>query len=179
MKMVNWLNAKSYRTRCVVCCLLLVNIFQIHCAFVFISFAVMLKISPGETITFQKTGNELLGTVDIINVVDYPITYKVNRSDFNRHPSHWSKLNWFFGFSFFFCLGISQIKTTSPEKFRVRPSTGVLAAGSSANINVVLQPGHNMTLLLNKDKFLVMCMELDDANITQQEIAELWKVSHS
>lgn len=81
---------------------------------------------------------------------------------------------------FFFRLGaFSQIKTTSPEKFRVRPSTGVLAPGSSANINVVLQPGHNMTLLLNKDKFLVMCMELDDANITQQEIAELWKVSHT
>lgn len=38
----------------------------------------MLKISPGETITFQKTGNELLATVDIINMVKYPITYKVN-----------------------------------------------------------------------------------------------------
>lgn len=72
-----------------------------------------------------------------------------------------------------------QIKTTSPEKFRVRPSTGVLAPGNSANINVVLQPGHNVTLLLNKDKFLVMCMELDDANATQQDIAELWKVSRS
>lgn len=40
-------------------------------------FAVMLKISPGETITFHKTGNELLGTVDITNVVKHPITYKV------------------------------------------------------------------------------------------------------
>lgn len=34
-----------------------------------------------------------------------------------------------------------------------------------------------MELLRNKDKFLVMCMELDDANATQQDIAELWKVS--
>lgn len=40
-----------------------------------------------------------------------------------------------------------------------------------------LQQGHNATILLNKDKFLVMCMELTDANASQQDIAELWKVS--
>lgn len=70
-----------------------------------------------------------------------------------------------------------QIKTTSPEKFRVRPSTGILTPGSSVTINVVLQPGPNVTLLLNKDKFLVMCMEMTDLNTSQHDIAELWKVS--
>lgn len=69
-----------------------------------------------------------------------------------------------------------QIKTTSPEKFRVRPSTGILAAGNSTTINVVLQSGPNVTLLLNKDKFLVMCMEMSDLNLSQHEIADLWKV---
>lgn len=93
-----------------------------------------------------------------------------------------------------------QIKTTSPEKFRVRPSTGILTPGSSTTINVVLQSGPNVTLLLNKvyfifiyqchdtqinltdanfvkqDKFLVMCMEINDLNASQQDIADIWKV---
>lgn len=37
----------------------------------------MLKIAPAEIITFSKVGNELVGTVDIYNIVKYPITYKV------------------------------------------------------------------------------------------------------
>lgn len=71
---------------------------------------------------------------------------------------------------------ILQIKTTSPEKFRVRPSTGILTPGSSTTVSVVLQSGPNVQLLLNKDKFLVMCMEINDLNATQQDIAEIWKV---
>lgn len=39
----------------------------------------MLKIAPAEIITFTKVGSELIGTVDIFNVVKYPITYKVIR----------------------------------------------------------------------------------------------------
>lgn len=38
----------------------------------------MLKIAPAEIITFTKVGNELVGTVDICNIVKCPITYKVN-----------------------------------------------------------------------------------------------------
>lgn len=37
----------------------------------------MLKIAPTEVITFSKVGNELVGTVEIFNIVKYPITYKV------------------------------------------------------------------------------------------------------
>lgn len=70
-----------------------------------------------------------------------------------------------------------QIKTTSPEKFRVRPSTGILAPGAGTTINVLLQHGQHMTLVMNKDKFLVMCMELKaSSNLNTQEIAEIWKV---
>lgn len=76
-------------------------------------------------------------------------------------------------------LFVAQIKTTSPEKFRVRPSTGVLAPGASTSINVVLQQGHQITTL-NKDKFLVMCMELgSDAGTSVQDITELWKVTEN
>lgn len=72
-----------------------------------------------------------------------------------------------------------QIKTTSPEKFRVRPSTGILSPGANTIINVVLQQGHEMPVL-SKDKFLVMCMELSsDASTTSHDIAELWKNTSS
>lgn len=58
----------------------------------------------------------------------------------------------------------------------MRPSTGILAPGTSITINVVLQSGPD-TLHLNKDKFLVMCMEMADLNASQQDIADIWKVS--
>ncbi|XP_015767341.1 PREDICTED: motile sperm domain-containing protein 2-like [Acropora digitifera] len=34
-----------------------------------------------------------------------------------------------------------KVKTTSPESYRVRPSSGVIPASSSATVNVFLQPG--------------------------------------
>merc|ERR1712038_1436071 len=45
-------------------------------------------------------------------------------------------------------------KTTSPEKYRVRPSTGVVKPGGSYDISVYLHSGNQSTIL--KDKFLVM-----------------------
>lgn len=58
----------------------------------------------------------------------------------------------------------------------MRPSTGVLAPGANTSINVVLQQGQ-LLAALNKDKFLVMCMELSsDASTSLQDITELWKV---
>lgn len=58
----------------------------------------------------------------------------------------------------------------------MRPSTGILPPGISTTINVVLQSGPNVQLLLNKDKFLVMCMQIDDINASQHDIADIWKV---
>lgn len=58
----------------------------------------------------------------------------------------------------------------------MRPSTGILTPNTSTTVSVVLQSGPNVQLLLNKDKFLVMCMEIADLNATQQDIAEIWKV---
>lgn len=37
----------------------------------------MLKIAPAEIITFLKVDNELVGTVDIQNIVKFPIIFKV------------------------------------------------------------------------------------------------------
>lgn len=38
----------------------------------------MLRITPPEIIRFSKIDDEFIGAVDILNIVKYPITYKVN-----------------------------------------------------------------------------------------------------
>lgn len=68
-----------------------------------------------------------------------------------------------------------QIKTTAPDKFRVRPSSGTLSPNNSATINVVIQKNQQIHPL-NKDKFLVMCMSLpENDSMTAEEIANMWK----
>lgn len=72
-----------------------------------------------------------------------------------------------------------KIKTTSPDKFRVKPSSGLLAPGATTTINVVLQQGQQISLM-SKDKFLVMCMAIpNDFNYNPQAIAEFWKKAPS
>ncbi|XP_025085499.1 motile sperm domain-containing protein 2-like isoform X2 [Pomacea canaliculata] len=62
-----------------------------------------------------------------------------------------------------------KIKTTSPEKYRVRPSTGVVKPGEAYEVYVYLQTGFLSSV--SKDKFLVMAMEVtgDEYDIS------LWK----
>ncbi|XP_063244503.1 motile sperm domain-containing protein 2-like isoform X2 [Bacillus rossius redtenbacheri] len=69
-----------------------------------------------------------------------------------------------------------KIKTTSPEKFRVRPSTGTLAPGRSVSINVVLQPGYQLPAL-SRDKFLIMSLPVESQDMTPQEVTDLWKTN--
>lgn len=66
------------------------------------------------------------------------------------------------------------MKTTSPEKFRVRPSVGCLTPGSRVTVNVTLLPGFQLGGL-SRDKFLVMSSVID-ANEMNQDLAQLWKV---
>lgn len=72
-----------------------------------------------------------------------------------------------------------KIKTTAPEKFRVRPSTGVLSKGASATIVVIFNQGNSPTTI-NRDKFLVMAMPIheNDAN-DSQHLTDLWKNTSS
>lgn len=37
----------------------------------------MLQINPQDTILFTKSGNELVGMVEITNIIQAPVTYKV------------------------------------------------------------------------------------------------------
>ena len=40
----------------------------------------MLRIIPHNTIAFTKSGNELIGNVEIMNIDGKPITYKVSQT---------------------------------------------------------------------------------------------------
>lgn len=69
-----------------------------------------------------------------------------------------------------------KIKTTSPEKFRVRPSCGILNPNAVASVNVLLQAGIQPTSII-RDKFLIMSFLLDDGTSLTADITELWKQS--
>ncbi|XP_020287427.1 motile sperm domain-containing protein 2-like [Pseudomyrmex gracilis] len=104
----------------------------------------LLAIDPAEVITFNKDGNDIVGTIALKNITtEKSLSFK--------------------------------IKTTSPEKFRVRPSSGVLQPSKQRSITVILQPGYNVRGLLHNDRFLVMCLPLKNDNATPQELTVLWK----
>ncbi|KAF0291083.1 Motile sperm domain-containing protein 2 [Amphibalanus amphitrite] len=67
-----------------------------------------------------------------------------------------------------------KIKTTSPEKFRVRPSCGVIACGCSITVEVALCEGVSPRHVLC-DKFLVVATPVQRENICQKELCRLWK----
>ncbi|XP_066250152.1 motile sperm domain-containing protein 2-like isoform X2 [Euwallacea similis] len=67
-----------------------------------------------------------------------------------------------------------KLKTTSPEKFRVKPSTGCLKPGSKETVTVALLPGFQLGGL-SKDKFLVMSSVLDEKEAQYLDLSELWK----
>ncbi|KAH8384291.1 hypothetical protein KR200_001825 [Drosophila serrata] len=64
-----------------------------------------------------------------------------------------------------------KIQTTSPEKFRVRPRCGVIQPNQTAAINIWLKSEHQLSGD-NKDKFLVMAMEMPNGNC---EVADVWR----
>lgn len=70
-----------------------------------------------------------------------------------------------------------KIKTTAPEKFRVRKSTGTLLPSQQVTVTVSLQTGFNLGTLLHNDKFLVMSLPMKDSKMTGEELAEFWKMN--
>lgn len=70
-----------------------------------------------------------------------------------------------------------KMKTTSPEKFRVRPSAGCLGPGEKATISVHLLPGFQLGGL-SRDKFLLMSMPVDSVDMTTSELTDLWKMTN-
>ncbi|XP_059050347.1 motile sperm domain-containing protein 2-like [Achroia grisella] len=69
-----------------------------------------------------------------------------------------------------------KIRTTSPDKFRVRPSSGVLASGSSLTVLIVVQPGFQLRTVA-KDRFLVMSVQIPKTDLLPKELADIWQNS--
>lgn len=65
-----------------------------------------------------------------------------------------------------------KVKTTAPRRYCVRPNSGVIEAGGSVNISVMLQPFDYDPNEKNKHKFMVQTI-FAPANITDMDL--LWK----
>lgn len=71
-----------------------------------------------------------------------------------------------------------KIKTTSPEKYRVRPSTGSLTPGLVATVEIHMSGGQAMVPSgLVRDKFLITAVFLESSELGQQQLAEALKTS--
>lgn len=51
----------------------------------------MLQINPQDAILFTKAGNELVGMVEITNIIQSPVTYKVYPQHFPTNQIHLTK----------------------------------------------------------------------------------------
>uniref|UniRef100_A0A0K0DMK4 Major sperm protein n=1 Tax=Angiostrongylus cantonensis TaxID=6313 RepID=A0A0K0DMK4_ANGCA len=68
-----------------------------------------------------------------------------------------------------------KIKTTSPEKFRVRPTMGVIPPESTEIIRVYLQSEYKDSCA--REKFLLLALESENNNL--ETFGELWKNASS
>lgn len=66
-----------------------------------------------------------------------------------------------------------KVQTTSPEKFRVRPRCGVLAANESVDVGIWLKQEHELSTE-DKDKFLIMGMPTG-SDCSNADVADLWR----
>ncbi|XP_074515232.1 motile sperm domain-containing protein 2 isoform X1 [Sebastes fasciatus] len=64
-----------------------------------------------------------------------------------------------------------KVRTTAPEKYRVKPSSSCCEAGASVDIVVSIHGGSQAS---PQDRFLVMAAEMDNA-AGSQELAQFWK----
>ncbi|XP_066542700.1 motile sperm domain-containing protein 2 isoform X2 [Hoplias malabaricus] len=66
-----------------------------------------------------------------------------------------------------------KVRTTAPEKYRVKPSNSSVEPGASADIVVSLHGGFQAS---PQDRFLIMAAEMDlNAGVGSSELAQFWK----
>lgn len=68
-----------------------------------------------------------------------------------------------------------KVKTNNIESYRVKPSIGIIEPESTIEINVILQDNNP----LQSDKFLIMGMEVENANMSTTDLSQLWKSARS
>ncbi|CAH2083381.1 unnamed protein product [Euphydryas editha] len=71
-----------------------------------------------------------------------------------------------------------KIRTTAPEKYTVKPSSGILASKTSQTIHIVVSSGFHISSVM-KDRFLVLSMQVPNTNISQKDLSKLWKEAGS
>ncbi|KAL3284473.1 hypothetical protein HHI36_018634 [Cryptolaemus montrouzieri] len=67
-----------------------------------------------------------------------------------------------------------KVKTTSPEKFRVRPGYGCLSSGGKVVVTVCLLPAYRASNVA-KDKFLILSTTVESIDLSNEELTNLWK----
>ena len=75
-----------------------------------------------------------------------------------------------------------QVKTTSPEKYKVKPSISNLAAGGTNAVEITVQSAHVASLTaasIARDKFLVAAIVVHSDSLSYDEIADLTKVTYT
>ena len=66
-----------------------------------------------------------------------------------------------------------KVKTTAPEKFRVKPSFGCIECGGSKTVEITVQPG--FVAGAQKDRFLIMSVPLDYEPATHEDLVDYWR----
>nr|XP_009857583.1 motile sperm domain-containing protein 2 [Ciona intestinalis] len=62
-----------------------------------------------------------------------------------------------------------KVKTNSPERYHVKPSTGSLSTGEELTIRIHLSPGYEDTV--SRDRFLILYQKMEAG----MDVAEFWK----
>lgn len=68
---------------------------------------------------------------------------------------------------------IFKIKTTSPEKFRVRPSIGIVKPGAIEAVRLYLQSEYRHSTKMERFLLMAICTESNNTD----EFGNLWKTS--
>ncbi|XP_071786884.1 motile sperm domain-containing protein 2-like [Asterias amurensis] len=66
-----------------------------------------------------------------------------------------------------------KIKTTTPDRYKVRPSAGPINPGASIKVTITLLSGDKDSV--PKDKFLVISTELNEVLRSPAELTDFWK----
>ena len=69
---------------------------------------------------------------------------------------------------------VYKIKTTSPDKYKVRPSMYCLGAGSTSTVEIAAQSTTASALV--RDKFLITAVAVEQEGVPGSKIAEIMKV---
>jgi len=68
-----------------------------------------------------------------------------------------------------------KVKTNAPDKYRVRPCTGIIKPGEEIDITVTVHPEFQNQPQTMQDKFLVMAMEVNRDHFSATDLQDLWK----